>query len=132
LGIKIVNKGGKIKVKGNPLGSNIAYFFAVLFFIAGFINLFSHILGAIILTGIGIIIVAAGAHHSHKAKIKKLEAGYNALAGGSKIIENTGQSGYHSGYHISNFFWGLDAIVWGFIGFVAFLGSIIWLITFAH
>jgi hypothetical protein len=85
LGIKIVDEGGIIKAKGTPLGSKIGYFFAVLFFIAGFIMIFSEILGATILLGIGIIIVSASAHHSNKARIKKLkEAGYTPLAGGNR------------------------------------------------
>jgi hypothetical protein len=31
LGITIVKEGNEIIAKGNPLGSNIGYFFAVLF-----------------------------------------------------------------------------------------------------
>jgi len=113
--------------KGNPLGSNIGYFFAVLFFIAGFIMIFSEILGAIILAGIGIIIASASAHHSNKAKIKKLrEAGYTPLAGGNKINKKTGQSGYR----ISNFFWDLDNFVWGLIFFIITLITIGWLIVY--
>jgi uncharacterized iron-regulated membrane protein len=80
MGIKIVDEGGIIKAKGNPLGSKIGYFFAVLFFIAGGIVIFSGTPAfAIILAGIGIIIASASAAYMYKARIKKLrevEEGY--------------------------------------------------------
>src|SRR3970282_2482597 len=72
LGIKIVNEGGIMKAKGNTLGSNIGYFFGILFFIVGGIMTNSGILGAAILAIIGIIIIYASSHHSKKARIKKL------------------------------------------------------------
>jgi hypothetical protein len=91
VGIKIVDKGGIIKAEGTPLGSKIGYFFAVLFFIAGGIMIFSNIL-AIFLPMIAIIIISASAVHMYNVRIKKLrEAGYTIPEDGNRRNKMSGR-----------------------------------------
>lgn len=82
--------------KGNPAASNVGYFFAVLFFIAGGIMILSGVLGAAILAIIATIIIYASSHHAKNARLKKLrESGYTPLGettptniGGHNVVRN--------------------------------------------
>ena len=73
MGIKIVDEGNTIVAKGNTAGTNVAYFFAILFFIVGGIMIISGYLGATILAIIGTILIYGGAHHTKNARLKNLE-----------------------------------------------------------
>jgi len=89
MGIKFVDEGGVTKAKGNPLGSKIGYFFAILFFIAGAILIFSGISAgpvfAFVLAMFAITIICASVLNTNRVQVKKLrEAGYTILEDGNR------------------------------------------------